>query len=87
MRKKPKVILTKTNQNYVTEEILETDGIYVVLYNGKPFNYKISNKIIENFVPKYKKTSFPNYGHANSLAKKLNQKFKTSLFTVKKIEF
>lgn len=87
MRKKPKIVLEKTNKNYVTEEILSSDSIYVVVYDGKPFNYKITNKLADGFVPKYKKTMFPNPGHANNLARKLNKSFKTNLFTVKKIDF
>jgi hypothetical protein len=33
-------------------------------------------------VPKYKKTSFSNPGHARNLCKKLNTQFKTNKFTV-----
>jgi hypothetical protein len=32
--------------------------------------------------PKYRKVSFSNPGHAISLAKKLNNQFRTTLFTV-----
>jgi hypothetical protein len=32
--------------------------------------------------PRYRKTSFPNSGHAINLAKKLNQQFHTDKFTV-----
>jgi hypothetical protein len=33
-------------------------------------------------VPKYKKTSFSNPGHARNLCRKLNAQFKTELFSV-----
>lgn len=55
---------------------------WAVFYNNKPINLKSSNSLISYPGPKYKKTSFSNPGHAINLAKKLNIKFKTNLFTV-----
>ena len=36
-------------------------------------------------IVKYKKTSFPNSGHAHGLAKKLNHQFNTDEFAVYKL--
>lgn len=83
-RPKPRVILTHTERDtYYTEQILETSGVFVVCYKGEPINLKISNPIDASFSPSYKRTSFVgNSGHALNLAKKLNEKFKTTDFTV-----
>jgi len=64
------------------EEVLESEAIWAVFYNGKPINLK-SSSIISNYPgPKYKKVSFSNPGHAFNLAQKLNDMFKCSEFAV-----
>jgi hypothetical protein len=85
-RPKPKIILEYTNnKNYKCEQVLESDAIWAVFYQGKPFNLKSSNALTNYPGPKYKKTSFSNPGHAINLAKKLNKMFKTSDFAVYKL--
>lgn len=85
-RPKPKVILEHVNkESFKIEQILESEAIWAVLYQGRPFNLKSGN-IVSNYPgPKYKKVSFSNPGHANNLAKKLNRLFKTTDFTVYKL--
>jgi hypothetical protein len=82
-RPKPKVLVEHVNKtSYKTEQVLESEGIWAVHYNGQPINLKSSNMLVSYPGPKYKKTSFSNPGHAINLAKKLNTLFKTDLFTV-----
>lgn len=82
-RPKPTVILESVNKvNYKCEQVLASDGIWAVFYDGKPINLKTSNMLVNYPGPKYKKCSFSNKGHAINLAKKLNRIFKTKKFTV-----
>lgn len=82
-RPKPNILIEYIDKTtYKSEQILNSEGIWAVFYNNKPINLKSSNSLISYPGPKYKKTSFSNPGHAINLAKKLNIKFKTNLFTV-----
>ena len=82
-RPKPKVLLQYSNKkNFKSEEVLESQAIWAVFYQGKPINLK-SSSLISNYPgPKYKKVSFSNPGHAHNLAQKLNDMFKTKEFEV-----
>jgi len=85
-RPKPNILMEYTNPaTYKCEQILAAEAIWAVFYNNEPFNLKSSNGLTNYPGPKYKKTSFSNPGHAHNLAKKLNQMFKTDLFTVVKL--
>jgi hypothetical protein len=82
-RPKPTVLLEYVNKsNYKSEQVLSSEGIWAVFYEGKPINLKNQNVLIAYPGPKYKKVSFSNPGHAINLAKKLNVLFKTDKFTV-----
>jgi hypothetical protein len=82
-RPKPNVLTEHINKsNYKTEQILSSEGIWAVFYNGQPFNLKSSNMLVNYPGPKYKKVAFSNKGHAINLAKKLNTLFKTNQFEV-----
>lgn len=82
-RPKPKVIIELTNRStYKTDQVLASEGIWAVFYDSKPINLKSGNFLVQHPGPKYKKVSFSNPGHAVSLCKKLNTKFKTEKFTV-----
>jgi len=85
-RPKPRVILEHVNkENYKIEQILDSEAIWAVFYQGKPFNLK-SGSVVANYPgPKYKKVSFSNPGHARNLAKKLNRLFKSQEFEVYKL--
>jgi hypothetical protein len=68
--------------NFKSEQVLSSEGIWAVFYDGKPINLKNQNILISYPGPKYKKVSFSNPGHAINLAKKLNTLFKTDKFSV-----
>jgi hypothetical protein len=82
-RPKPKILVELTNKStYKTEQVLASDGIWAVFFDGEPINLKTSNYLIQTPGPKYKKVSFSNPGHAINLARKLNTQFKTDKFSV-----
>jgi hypothetical protein len=82
-RPKPQILLEITNKsNYKAEQVLASEGIWAVYYDGKPINLKTSSLLAQYPGPKYRKTSFSNPGHAINLSKKLNNQFKTSKFSV-----
>lgn len=85
-RPKPRVILEHVNkESYKIEQVLDSEAIWAVFYQGKPFNLK-SGSLVANYPgPKYKKVSFSNPGHAKNLARKLNRMFKTQEFEVYKL--
>jgi hypothetical protein len=85
-RPKPRIILEYTNkENYKIEQVLDSEAIWAVFYQGKPFNLKSGSLVASYPGPKYKKVSFSNPGHAHNLAKKLNRLFKTLDFSVYKL--
>ena len=82
-RPKPTILLEIVEKDtYKTEQILASDGIWSVFYQGRPINLKTSNMLISYPGPKYKKVSFSNPGHAINLSNKLNKKFNTEDFSV-----
>jgi len=82
-RPKPTVLLEHVNKaNYKSDQILNSEGIWAVFYDGQPINLKTQNILVAYPGPKYKKVSFSNPGHAINLAKKLNILFKSDKFTV-----
>ena len=82
-RPKPTVLAEHVNKiSYKSEQVLSSEGIWAVFYDGQPINLKSGNMLVSYPGPKYKKTSFSNPGHAINLAKKLNVLFKSELFTV-----
>jgi len=85
-RPKPTIIIEYTDRNYNAEQILESDAIYAVYYQGKPFNLRSLNTLVNYPGPKYKKVSFSNSGHAFSLRDRLNKKFNTNEFVVVKLD-
>ena len=85
-RPKPKVLLEYANkESFKIEQILESEAIWAVFYKDQPFNLKSGSMVASYPGPKYKKVSFSNPGHAHNLAKKLNKLFKTTDFTVVKL--
>jgi hypothetical protein len=82
-RPKPNVLLEHVNKtNYKSDQILSSEGIWAVFYDGQPINLKTQNMLVAYPGPKYKKVSFSNPGHAINLAKKLNILFKCDKFSV-----
>jgi hypothetical protein len=68
--------------NYKADQVLASEGIWAVQFEGRPINLKTHNILVSYPGPKYKKVSFSNSGHAINLCKKLNVLFKTDKFTV-----
>ena len=82
-RPKPTVLVEITNkETYKTDQVLQSDGIWAVFFEGKPINLKTQNMLIQYPGPKYAKCSFSNPGHAINLAKKLNKRFQSEDFSV-----
>ena len=82
-RPKPEVLLEKIDKNtYKSEQVLASDGIWSVYYQGRAINLKSHNILVNYPGPKYKKVSSSNSGHAINLAKKLNKAFGCDEFTV-----
>ena len=82
-RPKPTVLIEITNKStYKTEQVLASEGVWAVFYEGNPINLKTANLLVQYPGPKYKKVSFSNSGHAINLARKLNTQFRTDKFTV-----
>ena len=82
-RPKPTVILENLDKNsYKCYQVLASECIWAVYYDGRPVNLKTQNILVSYPGPKYRKVSFSNPGHAISLAKKLNNQFRTDKFTV-----
>ena len=85
-RPKPKILLEAVHKDtYKADQILATEAIYSVFYQGKPINLRTLNKLVSYPGPKYKKVSFSNSGHAFNLAEKLNKTFNTEEFQVIKL--
>ena len=82
-RPKPNVLLEQANKlTYKSDQILASEGIWAVFFDGQPINLKTSNLLTQYPGPKYKKVSFSNPGHAINLARKLNVQFRTDKFSV-----
>ena len=82
-RTQPKVLLEYVDkETYKSDQIVEASGIWAVFYDEQPINLKNQHYLDSEAVPKYKKTSFSNPGHARNLCRKLNAQFKTDKFTV-----
>lgn len=85
-RPKPKILIEITNKKtYKTEQVLESEAIWAVFYQGKPVNLKTTSMLGNQLGPKYKKVSFSNSGHAINLADKLNKMFNCRDFEVYKL--
>jgi hypothetical protein len=86
-RPKPKILLEHIDKKtYKSDQILAAEAIWAVFYQNKPFNLKTQNSLSNFPGPKYKKVSFSNPGHAHNLAKKLNDLFNSTEFTVVKLD-
>ena len=82
-RPKPQILIEHTDKStYKSDQVLGSEGIWAVFYDGQPINLRSQNILVQYPGPKYRKVSFSNPGHAINLAKKLNKQFKTDAFSV-----
>jgi len=82
-RPKPTVLLDHVNKlTYKSDQVLASEGIWAIFYDGQPINLKSFNILIATPGPKYRKVSFSNPGHAINLCKKLNTLYNTTKFSV-----
>jgi hypothetical protein len=82
-RTQPRVLLEIVDKKtYKVDQVVAAAGIWAVYFENQPINLKNSHYLDSHSVPKYKKTSFSNPGHARNLCRKLNAQFKTDKFTV-----
>ena len=82
-RTQPKVLLEIVDKStYKIDQVVEASGIWAVYFENQPINLKNQHYLDSNSVPKYKKVSFSNPGHARNLCRKLNAQFKTDKFSV-----
>lgn len=81
-RPKPQILQEKSSGLYKSDQVLASQGIWAVFYQGQPINLRSVNTLISYPGPKYRKTAFANPGHAVNLARKLNTQFATQEFTV-----
>ena len=85
-RPKPDILLEYIDKKtYKTQQVLKSEGIWAVFYQGAPFNLKSANMLTSYPGPKYPKVSFSGPAHAINLAKKLNTLFNTDEFEVVKL--
>jgi len=85
-RPKPDVLLEHIDKKtYKTQQILKSEAIWAVFYQGEPFNLKSANMLTNYPGPKYPKVSFSNPAHAINLAEKLNSLFNCNDFEVVKL--
>ena len=80
-RPKPTIICSHSDNNLIVE-VCEADAVYAVLFQGQPIKVRKQNpeKLFQGI--KYSKTSFPEPGHAMRLARKLNDTYNSTEFTV-----
>jgi hypothetical protein len=58
-RPKPKILLEYANkETFKIEQILDSEAIWAVFYQGQPFNLKSGSLVASYPGPKYKKVSF-----------------------------
>jgi len=68
--------------NYI-EQVISCEGLFVVLYNFKPFQLRHFKPMIG--IKNYGRTAFVNSAHAYRLAERLNKETNTLSFTVENL--
>lgn len=79
-RPKPNVILTHSQADGTTWQVLAAPKIYILTYQGQAFNL-CTESIMDSQPRKYKKTAYANEGSARARARELNQLFMTEDFS------
>ncbi|TWA81677.1 hypothetical protein FBZ85_10251 [Azospirillum brasilense] len=86
-RPKPTILHEYTDRSYRSEQVLEAEGVFAVVLDGKPVGIRTVNVLLDYPGPKYKRSVFVNSGHAFNLAERLNKIFRTDAFKVMKMTF
>jgi hypothetical protein len=81
-RPKPEVFTSIELTPEITLEVIRGNGVFAVVYDGKPFNLIRRRRDGSAADGKYPHTTFVNRGNATRLARKHNDQFGTDLFTV-----
>ena len=79
------ILLSRQLDDFSGIDILESEGIWAVLYKEQPINLKTKYWSERGELKKYLRVVYPNAKPAENLAAKLNKDFFTSEFTVVKI--
>lgn len=87
-RPTPKILLNEYKNSTKEVRILEAESYYYVVYKNKPFNPLEIDRDPRRFYNKkrYMTNGWAHRGHADVLARKLNELFKTTDFTVKELK-
>ena len=56
-RPKPTVLLDRVDKHFRCEEVLRSENVYAVFYDGEPISLKTYHKLINKKPPKYKNCS------------------------------
>jgi hypothetical protein len=89
-RRRPVLKIQNLNTTtYVADQIVESSGIFAVLYKKELMNYRKLSVLLNKdmHVPTYKRTMFSTRQSAISLCNKLNKLFETDDFTVVSIPY
>tara|TARA_R110001606_G_scaffold107173_2_gene231779 strand:- start:5532 stop:5837 length:306 start_codon:yes stop_codon:yes gene_type:complete len=82
-RPSPIIILETKNADYISTEVLESDGVYAIYYKDRPIAIRHRNSLVDNTPSKYKKTTFNNVAHGFNRVEKLNKQFNTQSFELR----
>ena len=86
MARPPAETIISTNvSDFDSIDIMTASGLWAVLYKDQPISFRTRRWTAQGETRKYIKTVFPSPAPAKNLAKKLNAKFITTDFSVKKI--
>ena len=78
-------VLTRAMNNGDTEEVIIASTVYAVFYMGQPINLR-QLPSVPGCVVKYRHTSYPNKGHAEALARRLNASYDCFDFEVREVK-
>jgi hypothetical protein len=84
-RPRATTLLSTQIDDFAGIEILAATSLYTVLYKLEPINVKNKYWNARGEFKKYTRTTYPSVKPAENLAKKLNELFFTTDFTVAKI--
>lgn len=82
-RTPPTIYEEHLNVNGLVDQVVSCQGVFVVLYNNEPFNIRSQTP---DGTWTYKKTTFPNKGHALRLVDRLTEKYGSGKFTLEELK-